>query len=101
MISCQESTGVELRLENTSTRDFDRISVNNVSFGPLKIGEVSEYLTFETIYQKEYVEVVIGDQVLKLIPEDFDDKDFYATGSFKYQVDIIHQKWLDLKFVEE
>lgn len=100
LMSCQEY-GVELRIENASTLTYDQVSVNNVSFGSLAPNAISEYLPFESIYSSEFIKVEIGDEVLKLVPDTFNKEEFYQTGKYKFVVDIIHQKWLIVKFEEE
>lgn len=99
-MSCQEY-GVELRLENASQLDFDDISVNNVSFGPLSAKAVSDYLPFENIYSSEFIQVEIDGEVLKLVPDTFNKDENFNTGRYKFVVDIMHQKWLHIKFIEE
>lgn len=100
MIGCQEY-GVQLRVENISDFNFDKISVNNVPFGPLEKQQITKYLPFENIYEAEFVEVQIGDRTLKVIPEEFDETKFYNTGNYKYVIDVVHEKWLSIKFVNE
>ncbi len=101
LFSCQEQTGIQLRIENASNLRFDEVLVNNVSYGALEANEVSAYLDFEYIYTKEYVKVVIGSKVIELIPEDFRKEDYRNDGSYKYVIDILHNKWIDLKFQSE
>lgn len=101
LIGCQEQTGIQLRIENASDFRFDEVLVNNVSYGALDANEVSAYLDFEYIYTKEYVKVVIGSRVIELIPEDFRKEDYHNDGSYKYVIDILHSKWIDLTFQPE
>ncbi len=100
LFSCQEY-GIQLRVENASPFSFDKISVNNVSFGSLESYQISRYLPFESIYKSEFISVEIGDQTLKLIPETFNEEEYYNTGNFKFVVDILNQKWLLVKLEEE
>ena len=99
-VSCQE-LGVELRIENVSNFHFDDVSVNNVSFGPLGANQVSEYLPFENIYSSEFIQVNMDGQVLKLVPDSFNKEEYFNTGRYKFEVDIIHRKWLLVEFTEE
>ncbi len=99
-IGCGEY-GVQLRIQNNSQFDFQDVSVNNVSFGPLNQDAQSKYLPFESIYEREFVQVVINDKVLKLIPEDFDESEYKSTGDYTYMIDIINEKYISLNFKSE
>jgi len=101
LVGCQEQTGIQLRIENASDIPFDEVLVNNVTFGALEANEVSAYLDFEYIYVKEYVKVIIDGRAIELIPEDFNKEDYHSDGSYKYVIDILHDKWIDLKFQPE
>jgi len=98
--SCTES-GVELRLENKSNLDFDRISVNNVSFGSLKSKETSNYLPFENIYDQEFIKIEIDGKVLKLVPEDFDEEEYRNSGRFKYIINLVGQEKIQVERLTE
>ncbi len=97
LTSCEEY-GVQLRIENRSQFDFQEVSVNNVSFGAVEKSKQSQYLPFENLYSKEFVQVVINDKVLKFIPEQFDQEDFRSSGDYTYSLDIIDQKYISLRF---
>lgn len=101
LLSCQETTGIQLRVENSSDFTYDNVSVNNISFGSLEPNEVSDYIPFENIYKSEFVEVIINGEKLQFVPEEFQSDEFYDQGKYKYMVDIVHKKWLSVKFVEE
>ena len=98
MLTGCEEYGVQLRIQNNSKFDFEDISVNNVSFGALSQNDKSHYLPFENIYEKEYVQVVINDKVLKLVPEEFDPTEFRTSGDYTYVIDILFDKYISLKF---
>lgn len=97
LTSCEEY-GVQLRIQNNSQFDFEEVSVNNVSFGPLTKDAQSHYLPFENIYEREYVQVVINDKVLKMIPEGFNQAEYRNTGDYTYVIDIINEKYISLNF---
>lgn len=97
LTSCEEY-GVQLRIQNNSQFDFEEVSVNNVSFGPLDQDAKSQYLPFENIYEKEFVQVVINDKVLKLIPEEFKEEEYKSTGDYTYVIDIVNEKYISLNF---
>ena len=46
-------------------------------------------------------EVIINGEKLQFVPEEFQSDEFYDQGKYKYMVDIVHKKWLSVKFVEE
>ena len=100
-VQCETPTGVDLRIKNTSKTVFEDIRVNNVSFGSLSPGETSSYMPFENIYAQEYIEVITEGQSIKMIPEDYMDKPVYHEGKYRYDVDILHKKWLDIKLEQE
>ena len=97
---CQEY-GVQVRVQNASNTQFDRISINNVSFGPLAAKETSSYMPFENIYEKEFIEVIVDGKPIKLIPEDFKADQYYDSGNYKFTVDLFQKKWLLVSFQEE
>lgn len=88
LCSCTQH-GVELRLENQSTLDFDQISVNNVSFGSLGSMEVSDYMPFENIYDQEFIQINIDGRIIKLVPEDFNEEEYRNSGRYKYVIDLL------------
>ena len=89
LLSSCFDTGVLLRLENQSPKDFDQISVNNISFGSLYANQTTDYVMFENIYDEEFISIDIDGKVLQLIPEDFDEEEFRNSGRFKFVITLI------------
>ncbi len=95
--SCEEY-GVQLRIQNNSQFDFKEVSVNNVTFGALSQNKQSHYIPFENIYAKEFVQVVINDKVIKLVPETYHQDHFRTTGNYTYVIDIVNEKYISINF---
>lgn len=87
-IGCTEDPGIQLRIENISNTNFDKISVNNISFGSLEADAISPYTSFESISDTEFVEIIAGEKTYKFIPETYKGAEFYSKGNYRYTIDL-------------
>lgn len=100
LMSCQEY-GVQVRIENNSSVDFEEVTINNVPFGPLKSAEISPYVPFEYVYEREFIEVTMESKVYRIIPEGYDSANFYDQGNYRFVVDVTETNQLTLGFRQE
>ncbi len=100
LVGCREY-GIQLRIENGSQHVFEQVTVNNVSFGSLAPNEVSTYIPFESIYESEFVEVIVNSRAYRLVPEQYNIDEFYDSGNFKYVIDVTQNHGLNIRFVVE
>jgi hypothetical protein len=99
--ACTEISGIEVRIKNTSDKRFDDIRINNISFGALDQNEITGYMSLENLYQREFIEAVVEGQSIKLVPEISNLGELYTSGQYRYDVDVLFDKWLDVDLIIE
>ena len=82
----------EVRIANRSTHDFDRVLVNfydqEVDYGALPAGAVSEYRAPRVAYRYARVEVHVDTARLVLQPIDFVGETPLGGGSYTYALSL-------------
>ena len=82
----------EIRIANRSTRDFDRVLVTfaaeEVDYGPLRAGAVSEYRTARGAYEYARVEVHADTARLLIQPIDFVGETPLREGRYTYALSL-------------
>ena len=111
LFSCQESNDddsplLQLRVKNVDQVDFDEVIVRDVSFGPLAVGESSDYQSFDFIYRYDYILLVAEGDTCILQPIDFVGETKYESGKFRYDLQRqsiaqLEDCWVEIDFIEE
>ena len=97
LVACTEEAleqdkNVLIRVENTSTFDFDRVTVDTSggkeAYGTVMSGSASGYQAFEFAYPFATVELTIRGSKFDFTPIDYTGEVRLANGSYTYQVDV-------------
>ena len=79
-----ETTEVNIRLSNTSDFKFENATYNNVNFGDIEPGEITEYKTFESSYSYGRVIITIEGQEYAKTPIDFVGESLLEAGNYTF-----------------
>ena len=92
---------VRIRIKNNSTITFDTVQVGAVKnvYSDIEPGQFSSYLTYETAYTYNYIEIVSGDEVFVLQPIDFVGETPLEMGFYTYELDVTETGNVSLNFV--
>jgi hypothetical protein len=109
MLACDSPFGpsgdVNVRVANNSSFPFDGVEVvfpeNEVDYGSVSAHGVSRYAPVETAYQYAYIEVQIGDEVLKIQPIDYVGEKPLGPGFYTYRLNVTVEGHLTLEFRED
>jgi len=107
--SCDSPFGlsgdVKVRVANNSSFAFDRVEVvfpeDRVDYGSVAANGVSDYAPVETAYRYAYIEVQIGDEVLKIQPIDYVGEEALDAGRYTYRLNVTIEGHLTLEFRED
>lgn len=79
---------VEIRITNSSHLPMGDILVSfpekDVNYGNLAPGESSSYQTISKAYRHAYVELIIDDKLVRLVPNDYVGESYLEKGSYTY-----------------
>ena len=87
-----DSDGVEVRVRNFSTIDFDSVTVRfpqeTHRYGRVEAGRASAYRPVREAYRYDYVEAWIGTEKYVLQPFDFVGESLLRAGRYTYGLDF-------------
>ena len=99
------SGDIKVRVANNSSLSFGRVEVvfpeNEVDYGSISAHGVSQYAPVETAYRYAYIEVQIGNEVLKIQPIDYVGETPLGPGLYTYQLNVTVEGHLTLEFRED
>lgn len=88
-----EKGPVSLRIQNTGDIDFQSVRLSftgqNVNFGKLAAGQISDYQLFEKAYHYGFIEVEAEDTVYSLVPVDYVGESPLKPGQYTYELKIV------------
>ena len=101
-LSCEDNTAM-LRIQNTSTFNYENLVVRDWNIGSLPAGETTDYKAFDGIYSYGYISLFINGKNFVLQPIDFVGEKQYTKGQFKYNINVSDTSGtsVELFFVEE
>ncbi len=93
-------TEVNIRVKNTSEINFDQVQVGDAEELHLNIApdDYSEYFQYETAYTYAYVQIISGGETYTLQPIDFVGETPLPPGFYTYELDVLEDGNVDLKF---
>lgn len=96
-----ELDGVQIRVKNVSTLQYDSIQVGGEDMVHINIGpdSFSEYLEYETAYSYDYINILAGEETYVLQPIDYVGETPLPFGFYTYEVGINESGNVTLDFV--
>jgi hypothetical protein len=89
LVGCTKDESVLIRVKNISPYDFTSIQVLETKYGNLNSNQTSDYKSFETAYNNNYIELSIGSDTLDYSLIDFVGPTILKPGKYTYKIDVI------------
>lgn len=102
-----EAMEVRIKIKNTSDYDYQNIRVktptDDLSYGDLPAGEVSDYQSFETAYRYAAISLDIDGKIYRFKPIDYVSETPLSSGEYTYEIDLenLNANHLELKLVAD
>ena len=88
----EPNRNVLIRVENVSTYDYDRVTVDTSggreAYGSIPSNSTSDYQSFELAYSYATVELTIRGSKFAFTPIDYTGETRLTNGTYTYQVDV-------------
>lgn len=82
----QDNDYLQIRIENISKSPYKSVLLNGVYFGDIAPGEKTQYIGFESAYEKVNVELTINSVNYFIQPRDNVGVKMLSRGKYTYQI---------------